>query len=215
MQTFTCSEPGGHLVNEDAFAIQPLEAGGILCVVADGQGGRSGGAQASRLACRVCMEVAVGQSAKRLLLPGTWSEIVHAADAAVLADSAAGFTTLVAFCIGHGFVCGGSNGDSAAVVVNADNSYTCLTEKQRKNPPVGSGAAAVELFSAQLMEPWKVLAMTDGVWKYASWESVARAAGEKNGNALIDSIHSAALSQRSKSLQDDFTLVVIQSEVPE
>ena len=41
------SEAGGHCSNEDAFAIKqhPLDSHLWLCFVADGQGGRAGGAK--------------------------------------------------------------------------------------------------------------------------------------------------------------------------
>lgn len=53
MTVFSHSEPGGHLVNEDSFVVQQHQDDPScwICTLADGQGGRAGGARASRLAC--------------------------------------------------------------------------------------------------------------------------------------------------------------------
>src|SRR5579872_4810490 len=95
------SEVGGHAHNEDACDVRShsLDADCVLCVLADGQGGRAGGAAAAQLACRASVEQASRLSPARLLLPHTWSGILKAADEAVAADPEAGFTTLVALTV--------------------------------------------------------------------------------------------------------------------
>jgi serine/threonine protein phosphatase PrpC len=47
VSVITFSEAGGHPVNEDAFAVErhPADSECWLCFVADGQGGRAGGAR--------------------------------------------------------------------------------------------------------------------------------------------------------------------------
>src|SRR5947208_284240 len=102
MVTVFChSEPGGHSDNEDAVVVRllPSEETCYVCAVADGQGGRAGGAVAAQVACQVCLEVASRYPPEKLLGPKNWPAILRQADEAVLADPAAGFTTLVAFCI--------------------------------------------------------------------------------------------------------------------
>jgi hypothetical protein len=65
-------------------------------------------------------------------------------------------------------------------------------------------------FASSLIRPWTVLAMSDGVWKYSGWESVLNAASEGTGETIIQKLREKAVLQRTRSLQDDFTLVVFQ-----
>jgi len=124
--------------------------------------------------------------------------------------------TLIGFCVAGNRICGGSNGDSAVALF--DDKRTCeeptqsLTRFQIKNPPIGSGAAAVVPFAADLKNPWMILTMSDGVWKYARWDKIKDAAKILRGNELISAIKQSAMLLRSGKLQDDFTLVVLQSE---
>ena len=52
--------------------------------------------------------------------------------------------------------------------------------------------------------------MSDGVWKYAGWETVREVALETSGQACIDALREKALLPGSGRLQDDFTLVVLE-----
>jgi hypothetical protein len=209
---FSRSEPGGHRHNEDVFAVRSLQhqPDRYLCAVADGQGGQAGGAEAARIACAVCVETALSYSPNQLLNPFIWETILQAADAAVCDSPSAGFTTLVAFCITEAYLCGASCGDSALLLLNANDPALVLTERQEKNPPVGSRAAIFVLFAAKLLSPWMALAMSDGVWKYAGWDRVLQIAKEKQGEGLIDALRDSARMPHSADLQDDFTLVVFQ-----
>jgi hypothetical protein len=132
----------------------------------------------------------------------------------VAADSTAGLTTLVAYCITPVRVCGASNGDSAAIVVRPNGSGSVLTAAQVKNPPMGSGDAAIVPFAAALEPPWAVVTMSDGVWKYAGLETVLRTAASHRGQALIDSLRGGATLRISGGLQDDFTIVAVWSDEP-
>ncbi len=142
MLYFTHSEARYNHRNEDTIAAQPHpnEANVLLCVLADGQGGRIGGAVASHIAVQTSLEIAGTSSVTQLLDRTTWADIVRAADAAVSGDADAGFTTLIGLCVADDRVSGASCGDSAVVLVS-NNHYTELTAKKRKNPPVGSGVA--------------------------------------------------------------------------
>jgi hypothetical protein len=202
---------GGHQENEDAFAIRahPADATLLICVVADGQGGQRGGGPAARLAC----ETVVGQASKMpahlLEEPASWLGILQAADKAVDAEPVCGFTTLIGFAVSNRRVCGAANGDSA-VAIRYRSVIDDLTKGQEKNPPIGSGFAAVVPFGAKLKAPWTILAMTDGVWRFGGWDSIA-AAKDKQGKELLDALLAGARLPAGK-LQDDFTLVVIDSE---
>jgi serine/threonine protein phosphatase PrpC len=207
------SEPGGHIENQDAFDARPhpLDADCNLCVVADGQGGRSGAGAAAKLACKVVIEQASALRPQDLLRPNVWKGVLEAADHAVEKDPAAGFTTLVGLCIVEGQVCGASNGDSAAILIGPRQPATILTAHQHKNPPIGSGAVSVVGFTAKLNRPWKVMVMTDGVWKYVGFERVMKLAFESQGQELISVMLDNAKLPRNRTLQDDFTVVLLPS----
>jgi serine/threonine protein phosphatase PrpC len=208
----SCSEVGGRRENEDAFCVQthPLAPDCWLCFVADGQGGQAGGGPAAQLACRTALAAAVASRPETLTNPSTWPGIVRQADAAVAADSVAGFTTLVGLCIDRGRVVGASNGDSAALLVNRGQA-TELTAGQRKNPPVGSGSAMGVPFAVAVAEPWRVLAMSDGVWKYVGWDRVVEVARRATCPAVIAELQQLARLPGSGRFQDDFTLVVMEA----
>jgi hypothetical protein len=213
---FTHTEPGGHPDNQDCLELRPLAAGPecYLCAVADGQGGRSGAALAAATACKACLNSASAFSLKQLLCPAAWPDLLRAADEAVAKTEGAGYTTSIAFCVTESAVCGGSNGDSAALVLNPRQAPSILTQYQEKNPPLGSGVAEFVPFASRLVGPWTVLAMTDGVWKYAGWESVLAAAAEASGEAIIHRLRAKASLHRSGGLQDDFTLAILQGGLP-
>lgn len=196
--SFTCA--GGHPVNEDAFVLWP-HAGGWGVALADGQGGRAGGLRAAQVACD-----AVATST------GSWAERLTAADAAVAADREAGFTTLVALHLTGNHLFGASCGDSAAVAVCAGAAPKVLTSRQFKNPPVGSGEAEFIPFELELAPPWRVLVMSDGVWKYASWDRVWDFAARLAGEELVGALKDAARLRASGEYPDDFTVVLLESE---
>jgi hypothetical protein len=213
MSAFTVvqeSRQGDHRANEDAYLVRthPGRADGLLVAVADGQGGRAGGGPAARRACEASVAAAVEVPFEELLKPGTWPGLLRRADDAVAADPEAGFTTLVAFALSREALCGGSCGDSAALAATGEKAPQILTSRQHKDPPVGCGGAVFVPFAVRLIRPWTVLALTDGVWKYAGWEAVLASVSlpaEEIVGALLD----RALLPGSGKLPDDFTLVVI------
>jgi PPM family protein phosphatase len=203
---FSISEAGGHPINEDAFIVEqrPDDANYWICTLADGQGGQAGGGPASILACQTVMRLALAENKSRLLETRTWETILHQTDETVFRDVAADFTTLIGFCVSHNKICGGSNGDSAVALF--DETRSCeeptqsLTKFQIKNPPIGSGSAAVVPFAADLRTPWMILVMSDGVWKYARWDKIKEAAKTLRGNELISAIKQSAMLLRSGKL---------------
>jgi serine/threonine protein phosphatase PrpC len=205
------SEVGGHRLNEDAFCVQPhpRAADCWLCFVADGQGGRSGGAPAAQLACRVALDHASACRPVDLVEPSTWPDLLRHADLAVEKDPGAGYTTLVGLCAFGRRIAGASSGDSAALLVNKRKAVE-LTLGQHKNPPVGSGAAVAVPFAAQLERPWSVLAMTDGVWKYVGWERVVEIASRQHGQGMLEALQQLARLPGSGQFPDDFTVVLLE-----
>ncbi|SRR6266478_390621 len=204
------TEAGGHAENEDALQIRTLsgEQEGFLFALADGQGGQTGAARAARIACQAVIEQALNLPTRLLLVPTSWIQILERADQAVSDDPSAGFTTLVAFCLTSDFICGGSCGDSAAALIAGNREEIILTERQSKNPPVGSGSAPFTWFARKLPEAWTVLAMSDGVWKFASMQAVIKSAAEKHGDEIIQDLLNKCRLPGSGALQDDFTVTV-------
>jgi hypothetical protein len=207
------SEAGGHTQNEDAFAVQqhPLDPNLWLCFIADGQGGRSGGGAAARLACHVALGMAARQPPDRLNEPAVWPGILRSADQAVEANSAAGFTTLVGLAVVRNQVVGASCGDSAALLVSGER-VTELTAGQRKNPPVGSGNAVAVPLTAALDSDWRLFAMTDGVWKYVGWDRLVGAARRQRGAELIADLQGMGRLPARGGFSDDFTIVVLEDQ---
>ncbi len=203
IRTYSVTEAGGHVVNEDAFLLRPVagEADGWLVALADGQGGRAGGARAAQLACQIAAAHA-----------GSWEERLSAADAAVASAAEAGFTTLVGLHVSDNRVLGASCGDSAALAVWGRGLQRILTAHQFKNPPVGSGEAAIIPFELDWVPPWRLLVMSDGVWKCAGWERVCASAALRSGAELLADLQAAARLRTSGTFPDDFTAVLLESE---
>jgi hypothetical protein len=210
----TYSEPGGHARNEDAIEIcrHPQQASILLCALADGQGGRSGGTRAARLACQTVLRAGLEYSHDMLTKGDTWVGILSLADHAVTNDPEAGLTTLVGFCLTNGTLVGASNGDSAMLVLDAEGGCYEITGGQHKNPPIGFGDAAVVPFAARLAKPWTVVAMSDGVWKYVGWDRIREYASHLRGQELIEALQQAGRLSRTGAFQDDFTLGVFNDE---
>jgi serine/threonine protein phosphatase PrpC len=208
------SEAGGHADNEDACVVLPHPSGPDrwLCFLADGQGGRTGGADAARLACRAAAQAAVRQRVHALMVPDTWESILGAADRAVAADREAGYTTLIGFLVTGEFVAGASCGDSAVLMLSRSDPGRELTRGQRKNSPVGSGGADIAPFLAAMPRPWSVLAMSDGVWKYVGWDRLVQAARGSRGQPLVEALQALARLPRSGQFPDDFTVVVFEDD---
>jgi hypothetical protein len=67
-------------------------------------------------------------------------------------------------------------------------------------------------FSAETVSNWKVLVMSDGVWKFVGWERILEQATRCGGNLLIEKLRADAAGN-SGSLPDDFTLVLIEHQL--
>lgn len=100
MLHFLHTEAGDNHKNEDVIVVHPHpdDENMLLCVLADGQGGQSGGGRAAQLAAEQCLQEASRFPPRALLDAIAWEEIFTATDAAVLGDRDAGYTTLVSLC---------------------------------------------------------------------------------------------------------------------
>jgi hypothetical protein len=214
IEVFSHSEVGGHAENEDAFIIEqhPQDRDCWICAVADGQGGRAGGGPAARIAVQAVRDRATSEPPSNLVDAWEWERILRSADTKVAKDAVAGFTTLIGFCVHEDSIVGAANGDSAIAIFDVMRDGWDMTANQHKNPPVGSGDAAFVNFAVTLERPWMILAISDGVWKYSRWEKIKEAGKTLRGQALIDDLLISARLMRTAKLQDDFTIVVLQSE---
>jgi hypothetical protein len=205
------SEAGGHLLNEDAFLVRPHPShpDGWLVGLADGQGGRAGGAKAAQLACRTVLDVAAALPLRQLADQAAWPGVLRRADEAVSANPEAGFTTLIGLCVLGDQLVGASSGDSA-VLAMSDGVAAEMTRLQVKNPSIGSGAAVCVPFGLRLARPWSVLAMSDGVWKYVGWQGVVEATRRDRGQPLMETLQTRARLPGSGRFQDDFTIVALE-----
>ena len=107
-----------------------------------------------------------------------------------------------------GRIVGASSGDSALVLLNRSGT-SVLTERQPKNPPIGCGSAGVREFAAELGADWRVLAMTDGVWKYVGLDRVIETARTQPPAEVLSVLLESARLPGSGRLQDDFTAILI------
>jgi len=133
------------------------------------------------------------------------------ADEAVCEDDEAGYCSLVSLCVSARGIWGASCGDSAALLLTGGRDIL-LTDGQRKNPPVGSSGARPTAFSARPAPGWTLLVVSDGVWKYVRWESIAETAARHRGQELIDALRRAALEAGGGRLQDNFSVALLYDE---
>lgn len=211
MNIFHYSEIGSHVENEDSlgFVTHNSDSTLMICALADGQGGRLGGKSAAMCAVSSCLEKAQSFSSSNLLKPSTWEEIGVYVDQSVTNLSEAGFTTFIGMCVSDSIVVGSSSGDSA-VVLAIDGKILTLTDRQYKNPPIGSNGARLTSFSAKLSGKWKLLLISDGVWKFVDWDSIFQIIKSESKENLISKLRDNVIS-RTKKLIDDFSIILIES----
>lgn len=211
---------GGHAENEDVALAQrhPGDESLLLCVLADGQGGRSGGPQAAQTASAAALSWVSALSASRLRgsLRGkhTWVSVLVGADEAVTQTSSDGFTTLIGLSVSARSVVGASCGDSGVLLVHgAKGKAKWLTENQRKNPPVGSGAAHPVAFFARLYPGDTLLVMSDGVFRYVGVDALVETCHRASEPEAIASALLELQTRQSQSggLSDDFSVIVVQT----
>lgn len=187
---------------EDRAAVCPTAFGG-LAVVADGVGGRSGGAAAAE-----AVVAAVRSFAETLTAPPdprTWATWLRQLDAKLAAEAGVGETTAVVAALSPVGVTGVAAGDSVAWAVGERDCHY-LTIGSEPKPWLGSGAARPVLFG-HLGRADTLLLATDGLTKYADPRRLADLVRggpwELLPGRLIDAIRYA-----SGRLPDDVGVVV-------
>ncbi len=174
--------------------------GTILCV-ADGAGGRSGGAEAASLAIQQ-----VKEGAQDCQTAEACAELLRKMDASIAKDTAAGETTCVLAVFTADEIFGASVGDSGAWLVSAKGPPLHLTRGQQRKPFLGSGAAWAVPFQVERRSGTLLLA-TDGLLKYTSTERIVETirsgAPETAGEKLVGLVRYA-----SGALPDDVTIIL-------
>lgn len=212
MRFLTHSEPGYNHINEDVLGVSahPDSANVLLCVLADGMGGQHGGGVAARIAVEVALQFAAERRLKTLLSADVWRQIASDADETVCAHAEAGFSTLIALCVAGSEVRGASCGDSMALHISANN-FEVLSERQRKNPPLGSGAALATPFDAILRDHDKLLLVSDGVWRFVGPDAMADCARQHSGRELISALRELQAATHNGKLGDDFSVILVEN----
>lgn len=172
----------------------------VLCV-ADGAGGRSGGAEAASLAIGLIRE-----DAFRLNNRNTCAEALRRMDEAMAKDPVAGETTCTLAIVTPEEIFGASVGDSEVWWIPESGDPLNLTESQQRKPFVGSGGAWPVPFQRRNQPGWLLLA-TDGLLKYTSAERIVgvcrEQAVELAANQLIELVR-----YPSGGLPDDVTVIL-------
>lgn len=155
---------------EDRLIVFDLD-GGVVIAIADGMGGRAGGAEAAEVFLRVAnAEVSRLGCADD---PLVWDRVLALADREIRADPAAGETTAVIVAVTPRGIAGASVGDSAAWLVTDDRVWD-LTAGQQHKPGLGVGMARPTPFRGKALSGSTLLVATDGLVKYADREAIGR-----------------------------------------
>jgi serine/threonine protein phosphatase PrpC len=191
---------------EDRAEIITLGDATIL-VVADGAGGRPGGAEAAAAVVRVVREALAGTP--RCYDPRFWCGVLRHADEQVLADPQAGETTAVVLAVREKTIVGAAVGDSGAWLIT-ETAWDDLTARQQRKPCVGTGVAGPMPFVRTGMGG-TLLVASDGLFNYTGPEAICAAARgadlEAAAGNLVDLVRLP-----SGRLQDDVAVLLFRWE---
>jgi serine/threonine protein phosphatase PrpC len=186
---------------EDRVAAWPTAYGHLLAV-ADGMGGRAGGAAAADFVIR---HLEAHARWPTFPSPGALADLLRQIDRDAATQAGGGETTAIVCALSESGVSGAAVGDSAAWWVTAESVASLAVEGVPK-PWVGSGAANPQPFALPA-ELGTLLLMTDGVWEYAD-PAVLRDIARGDDLASIPARLIDAARMRTGQLQDDAALVI-------
>jgi serine/threonine protein phosphatase PrpC len=172
---------------------------GVTIALADGAGGRGGGAEAAARAVDHFRERPA---------PGELTSRVIALDRALARDPVCGEATLVVARIVDDAITGVSVGDSGAWLIGAD-AVDVLTERQRRKPRLGSGTSTPVEFHGRLAGA-TLLVASDGLLKYAPAPTIAACARTRRLSAAPREL-AALVRLRSGALPDDLGMVLVRA----
>jgi serine/threonine protein phosphatase PrpC len=178
-----------------------------LLAVADGMGGRAGGAAAAEFAINE-----IGRFSRWPVFPSARAlcDLVRQIDLDGASQAAIGETTVSVCAVSDKGISGAAVGDSAAWWVTADE-VNSLADGAYPKPWVGSGGATPFSFSLPA-GPGKLLLMTDGIWKYSDPKKLVEIARTCEFASMPAALINAARLGNGK-LQDDAAVVVALSQL--
>jgi PPM family protein phosphatase len=178
-----------------------------ILVLADGAGGRPGGAQAAETVIRVVREALMGTP--RCYDPRFWCSVLRKADEVILGDGYGGETTAVVVAVCGPSIVGASVGDSGAWLITEAACYDLTTRQQRK-PCLGTGVAAPVSF-VRTGSGGTLLVASDGLFNYTGPEAICTVARgtdlESVAKNLVDLVRLP-----SGGLQDDVAVLLCRAE---
>lgn len=177
-----------------------------LLALADGQGGSAGGALAARLVTQTVLDVLESTSGVRDV--DTLRLAVSVADEAVEAEDEAGYTTLIVIGVEANQVIGASVGDSQIWHIG-ESGVVELSERQRKNLPLGSGAALGTPFRVTVQEGEQILLMSDGVFRWVCIEDLIQTCRKEDDNSVLACLLAHQQPDSDGCLPDDWSAVLL------
>jgi serine/threonine protein phosphatase PrpC len=191
---------------EDRAAVIEVGETTVL-VVADGAGGRPGGARAAEMMIRVVRD-SLAES-PRCYDPRFWCNILQQADQALVEDTEAGESTAVVVAVRELSIIGASVGDSGAWLI-AETALHELTARQQRKPFLGTGMAFPAPFILTGI-PGTLLVASDGLFNYTGHDAIGSVVRGSNleaaARALVDLVRLP-----SGRLQDDVAVVLCRLE---
>ncbi len=191
--------------NQDAVEIRRIGSARLVAL-ADGQGGRAGGAKAARVAVGTALDLL--ESAPDPFGADTLRLAISVADEAVEADEEAGFSTLIVVVGEKSKVAGASAGDSLVLHIT-DQECTEPTERQRKNPPVGSGGCVGTPFQCAPRAGEQLLLMSDGVFRWVGIEAIAATCRDAADAEVLPRLLSLHKRSENGDLPDDWSAILL------
>lgn len=206
MRVLSHSQPS-HPKRENQDAIEIRRVGSVrLVALADGQGGQAGGALAARIAIETALEYL--EIARDPFNSDELRTAVSLADEAVEAHPDTGFSTLIVLACHEKRVAGASVGDSMALHISS-NGETELSERQRKNPPLGSGGCLGAPFEYHVRLDEQTLLMSDGVFRFVGSEQLARTCRESSNLEVMPRLLALQKLGENGDLFDDWSAILI------
>lgn len=173
----------GHRVNEDRltyFKIGDL----FVFALADGVGGRHGGARAAQLFIEEVEESA--SKISKWKERSEWGNLLEAIDNKISDDTEAGETTAIVAATDAKTISGAMVGDSSLWLINGTEVYD-VGEDKRLKPYLGYGGAMPKRFSQSINAKILLLA-SDGLTKYTSPEKIAEIIEQDDLNKAADEL---------------------------
>lgn len=176
----------------------------LVLVLADGAGGRSGGAEAAEFVVRNIKERIYSLD----LSSETLSRLLATLDREMAASGIFGETTCVVASLSSSGIAGASVGDSGAWILSKGGIHN-LTENQVRKPFVGSGGAMPVGFKNSSLDGTLWIA-SDGLLKYTSREKIAETIAASDFNNTAEKLI-ALVRYQSGALPDDVSILLARS----